>query len=273
MNINDIIKLALIEDIGHSDISTDFLNLCNTTATAKFLVKQAGVICGLEHAKKVFLSVDETVDFKILASDGDLVKPKDVVATVTGKASSLLKAERLALNILQRLSGIASLTKEFVDAVKPYEAKILDTRKTTPLLRQLEKYAVACGGGYNHRFGLFDMIMLKENHIRAAGGITAAVNKVNQKNTCYKLEVETTNLDEVAEAVSVKADRVMLDNMSLEQMKQAVKLYKGQVELEASGGVNLETVNSIAACGVDYISVGQLTHSYKSLDISLLFEE
>jgi nicotinate-nucleotide pyrophosphorylase (carboxylating) len=171
------------------------------------------------------------------------------------------------------MSGIATLTRKHVDLIKPYKAKLLDTRKTTPLLRSLEKYAVRAGGAYNHRFGLYDMIMIKDNHIHAAGSITEAVRRVKRFNTSYKIEVEVKNLEELQEAVQNQVDRVMLDNMSLDQIKEAVRIYSGQIEMEVSGNVKLDTIEAIAATGVDYISSGSLTHSYQSLDISLLFKE
>ncbi len=222
---------------------------------------------------EVFKQVDPEINITLYKRDGDKVVNKEEVAKLVGNPVSLLKGERVALNFIQRMSGIASHTARMVEEIAGTEAKLLDTRKTTPMLRYLEKYSVKVGGGFNHRFGLYDMIMLKENHIRAAGSITKAVNMVKKNNCTYKIEVEVTNLEELKEAVEAKVDRVMLDNMSLECMREAVKLYKGRVELEASGNVRLETIREIAETGVDYISSGALTHSYKSLDISLLFRE
>lgn len=192
---------------------------------------------------------------------------------VEGRPASILQAERTALNFLQRMSGVATVTRRMVDKISGTKARLLDTRKTTPLLRDLEKYSVRVGGGYNHRQGLFDMIMLKENHLRAAGGITPAVAKIKSQNATYKIEVEVTNQEELAEAVAAKVDRVMLDNMSLKEIRASVKAFKNKVELEVSGGINEENILTYAKTGVQFISSGALTHSYKSLDISLLFKE
>jgi len=201
------------------------------------------------------------------------MKPKDEILRVEGRPASILQGERTALNFLQRLSGIATQTRVMVDLISHTRTRLLDTRKTTPLLRSLEKYAVRVGGGFNHRHGLYDMIMLKENHIRAAGGITAAVKRIQAQNSTYKIEVEVTNQDELAEAVAAKVDRVMLDNMSLKEIRAAVKAYKTKIELEVSGGITAENILAYARTGVHFISSGALTHSYKSLDISLLFKE
>ena len=271
MSIDEIIKKSLEEDIGYKDITTENLSLQNTIATADFIAKSSGIIAGINIAKKVFFYVDSDVTFTISKEDGDVVKKGDLIAFVTGNAASILKAERVALNFLQRMSGIASLTHKFVKETEGFSAKILDTRKTTPLLRELEKYAVKTGGGYNHRFGLYDMVMLKENHIRSAGSIAKAVNLIKENDVTHKIEVEVTNIEELKEAVKAKVGRAMLDNMSVEDMKTAVKLFGDKIELEASGNVSLKTVRKIAETGVHYISSGALTHSYKSLDISLLF--
>jgi nicotinate-nucleotide pyrophosphorylase (carboxylating) len=273
MNISKIVKLALTEDIGTGDITTEYLDLDKKITSAYLIAKQDGILCGLDIAFLTFRKVDEHLKCVAYKRDGDTVKSGDTLAKVEGYSSSILQAERVALNFLQRMSGISTLTKCFVDKIKPYKAKLLDTRKTTPLLRKLEKYAVKTGGGFNHRAGLYDMILIKENHIRAAGSIAQAVAMAKQHNTSYKIEVEVSNLTELDEAVNSAVDRIMLDNMSIKKMKEAVKKYGGKVELEASGNVNLDTINEIAATGVDYISCGSLTHSYKSLDISLLFKE
>ncbi|MCK9330718.1 MAG: carboxylating nicotinate-nucleotide diphosphorylase [Candidatus Cloacimonetes bacterium] len=273
MKVKEIIELALQEDIGTGDITTDYLELPKKNKSAYLIAKQAGVLCGLQIAFDAFKIVDESVKCIAYRKDGDMLKIGETFAKVEGYSSSILKGERVALNFLQRLSGIATLTKSFVDNISPFPAKLLDTRKTTPLLRQLEKYAVKTGGAYNHRFGLYDMIMIKENHIHAAGSISQAVKSLKKQNATYRIEVEVTNLEELEEAVNAKVDRVMLDNMSIELMREAVQKYSGKVELEASGNVTLETIHKIASTGVDYISSGALTHSYKSLDISLLFKE
>ncbi len=273
MEIDKIIELALEEDLGTGDITTEYLSLSKKHGIAYLIAKQEGIVCGLKIANEVFKKVDPFIKWVSYKKDGDLVKKGDELAKVEGYSESILKGERVALNFLQRLSGIASLTRKHVDLIKPYKAKLLDTRKTTPLLRVLEKYAVRTGGGFNHRFGLYDMIMIKENHIRASGSITKAVEKIKDRNTSYKIEVEVTNLQELEEAFNNQVDRVMLDNMSIEQIKECVELFGGKVEMEVSGNVKLNTIEAIAATGVDYISSGSLTHSYNSLDISLLFKE
>lgn len=273
MDIFSIIQQALNEDIGTGDVTTEYLQLDNEETQAFLVAKQEGIIAGLEIAFDVFAYLDNQVNCVTYRKDGDTVKPGDEIAKVTGLTSALLQAERTALNILQRLSGIATLTHKYVKAIEPYEARLLDTRKTTPLLRQLERYAVRVGGGFNHRFGLYDMVLIKENHIRAAGSITEAVNRVLDHNTAYRIEVEVTNLKELDEAVACGVDRVMLDNMTVAMMKKAVKKHGNKVELEASGNVRLDTINEIASTGVHYISSGALTHSYQSLDISMLFKE
>ncbi|MCF7920030.1 MAG: carboxylating nicotinate-nucleotide diphosphorylase [Candidatus Cloacimonetes bacterium] len=273
MTINEIIRKSLEEDIQSGDISTENLGLGDQMSKARLICKENGVMAGLEIFSSVFKEIDESVKITFHKHDGERAAKGELLAELFGKAASLLLAERVALNFLQRLSGIATLTAEYVAAIGDNHARLLDTRKTTPLLRQLEKYAVRAGGGFNHRFGLYDMIMLKENHIRAAGSISKAVEQVRNYDTSHKLEVEVTNLTELAEAVAAGVDRVMLDNMALADMRQAVERYQGQVELEASGNVTLATIGAIASTGVDFISSGSLTHSYKSLDISLLFEE
>lgn len=273
MLIEDIIRKSLLEDLGSGDITTRYLDLEPSTSIAYMIAKADGIIAGAEIAKMVFKEVDADLKVTLYRKDGDPVQTGEEIMRIEGRPASILQAERTALNFLQRLSGIASKTNRMVKALGNSKTKLLDTRKTTPLLRDLEKYAVRVGGGFNHRHGLYDMIMLKENHIRAAGGITNAVNKINQHNCTYRVEVEVTNLEEVAEAVACKVDRVMLDNMSLKDIRIAVKTYKKQIEFEVSGGVNEENILSYARTGVQYISSGALTHSYKSLDISLLFKE
>ncbi len=273
MTINELIELSLEEDIKHGDVTTEYLAVNQEYIEAFLVSKDDGILSGLDIAFAVFSTVDPKIKFINYKKDGDLLHKGDHIAKITGSASSILKAERVALNFLQRLSGVSTLTNKFVSKIKPFQAKLLDTRKTTPMLRELEKYAVRVGGGYNHRFGLYDMIMLKENHIRAAGSITEAVKRVKKRNTAYKIEVEVTNLQELQEAIASKVDRVMLDNMSIVDMKKAVDENNGELELEASGNVSLDTISAIASTGVDYISTGAITHSYKSFDISLLFKE
>lgn len=273
MSLEDIIRKSLEEDLGSGDITTRYLELDPDTCTAYMIAKAEGIIAGADIAKQVFKTVDMELKVTLYRKDGDPVVPGDEIMRIEGRPASILQAERTALNFLQRLSGIASKTNRMVKALSGSKTKLLDTRKTTPLLRNLEKYAVRVGGGFNHRYGLYDMIMLKENHIRAAGGITKAVTRVNRHNCTYKIEVEVTNLDEVAEAVACQVDRVMLDNMSLKDIRTAVKTHKKHVEFEISGGVTEENILSYAKTGVQYISSGALTHSYQSLDISLLFKE
>lgn len=267
------IKTALREDVKNGDITTKATISKSKKAVGKFLIKADGVIAGLEIAKAVFKQVDPKVKFEIKIKDGSKVKYGDVAAIVSGKAQSLLTAERTALNFLQRMSGIATSANVYAEKVKHTKAKVIDTRKTVPGLRALDKLAVKLGGSANHRIGLYDMFLIKDNHIEVAGSITKAVEacvKYNKKHrTKFKIEVETKNLKEVEEALQTKADIIMLDNFEIDDMKKAVKLINGRCKAEASGGVNLETVTQIAETGVDYISVGALTHSVKALDISL----
>ena len=255
-----VIKEALREDIGDGDITTNSIVPENLTAEGIFLLKEEGVIAGFDVAKWVFEELGE-VSFIPIIKEGEWIKPGKI-AIIKGKARVLLTGERVALNFLQRLSGIATLTRRFVDRVKGTGVKILDTRKTTPGLRYLEKYAVRVGGGFNHRFGLFDAVLIKDNHIEIAGGVGNALKKVRG-------EIEVKNLDELREALDNGAERVLLDNMSIETLKKAVHIARGKAEVEVSGGVNLENVREIALTGCDYISVGMLTHSAKALDISL----
>lgn len=273
MHRDDFLRLALEEDLGHGDITTDGLGLDHTPALAYLKAKANGVLCGLEMAERVFKLCDPRLSFIGYRKDGDTLTPGMDIAKIEGFAPGILKGERTALNILQRLSGIATMTARWAAILQPYHTRLLDTRKTTPLMRGLEKYAVRMGGACNHRFGLYDMVMLKENHLRAGGGITNAVGIIKKRYTSYKIEVETTCLKEVEEALAAGVDRIMLDNMSIADMEQAVKLVQGRVELEASGGITEETLATVAATGVDFISAGALTHSPRALDISLLFKE
>lgn len=273
MNVNEIVKLALEEDLRHSDITTDNLDLNPKSINAFLIAKESGILSGIDIAYQCFKTIDRSINFVNYKKDGDSLQTKEEIAKITGPSFSILKAERVALNFLQRMSGIATMTNKFVNKIEPYRVKLLDTRKTTPLLRELEKYSVKIGGGFNHRFGLYDMIMLKENHIRAAGSITKAVETIKKHDCIHKIEVEVTNLEELEEAVKAKADRIMLDNMSINEIKEAVKNYGDKVELEASGNINLDTIRNVAETGVHFISSGAITHSYTSLDISLLFKE
>jgi nicotinate-nucleotide pyrophosphorylase (carboxylating) len=268
-----IIELALAEDIHTGDITTESVVTSSCKGRARIIAKEPMVVAGLHVARQVFLTVDPSLKFTPLAQEGEQVAVGALMAEVEGAAASLLTGERVALNFLQRLCGIATVTSHYVEAVKGTGARIVDTRKTTPGLRMLEKYAVRVGGGTNHRSGLYDGVLIKENHIAAAGGITEAVRRARQRIPhTIKVEVETETLDEVREAVSVGADIIMLDNMGISAMAEAVALIGGRALVEASGGMRLEQVRSVAETGVDIISVGALTHSARAMDISLLME-
>jgi nicotinate-nucleotide pyrophosphorylase (carboxylating) len=273
MQLDELILKSLEEDLGNGDLTTNYLDLERTTAVAFMIAKADGIVAGVDIAIRVFKLLDSEVRITIYRKDGDRVKPKEEILRIEGNPSTILKGERTALNFLQRLSGIATKANNLSALIAHTNVKLLDTRKTTPLLRRLEKYAVRVGGGYNHRVGLYDMILIKENHIRAAGGITEALRRVKLHNTTYKIEVEVTSLTELAEAYKAGVDRVMLDNMDIKTIKSAVKKYKGKVELEVSGGINEDNITKYAETGVDYLSCGALTHSVKALDISLLFKE
>jgi nicotinate-nucleotide pyrophosphorylase (carboxylating) len=262
-----LISSALNEDIGSGDITTSSIVSSNRIGKAQLQAKSAGIIAGLPLLP---LILGPKAKYQFYFKDGDKIKNGNILAEIEAPANLLLSRERVLLNFIQRLSGIATLTRKYIDKVKPYPAKILDTRKTIPLYRSLEKYAVRVGGGYNHRFGLYDQILIKDNHIAIAGSITEAVNRV--RKTIKKpmlIEVETKNLKEVQEAINVKADIIMLDNMPIPKIKLAVNLIREQALIEVSGGVNLNTVRAITKTGVDMISVGALTHSAPALDISL----
>ncbi len=270
LQVLEIISRALAEDIGSGDITSEWTIPADLRLRGDLLVKQVGVIAGLEVAALVFATVDPAIQFTPLANDGDRVTRGTVVARVSGPARSILTAERTALNFLQRMSGIATDTRRFVDAVSGTRAVILDTRKTCPGLRLLDKWAVRLGGAQNHRTGLYDMVLIKDNHIAAAGGITQAVKRVRERiPRGILVEVEVKTLAELDEALALGVDRIMLDNMTLDDIREAVRRAQGRVKLEVSGGVSLSTVTKIAATGVDYISVGALTHSPQALDISL----
>lgn len=270
--VEPIVRAALAEDIGSGDITTRCTVPSGLSASAVFLAKSEGVVCGLEIAALAMQLVDPAVRFEPVAVEGQQVTPGDIVAKVSGDARSLLTAERVALNFLQRLSGVASLTRRFVDAVSGTEARIVDTRKTTPGLRVLEKYAVRCGGGTNHRYGLSDGILIKDNHLAAGGGVGACIRAARAGAPhSVRVEVECKNLGQVQEAVASGADIVLLDNMTPDQLREAVAMIAGRALAEASGGVNLSTVSEIAGTGVDIISVGALTHSAPALDIALDF--
>ncbi len=271
--IERIIRTALEEDVGLGDVTTESTVEPGVKARAQLVAKEDFVLAGIDVARKVFQMVDPGVAFEKLLEDRQSVKKGEVLAWIKGDARSLLQGERVALNLLQRMSGVATLTSRFVRQIEGTSATIVDTRKTTPGLRVLEKYSVRAGGGTNHRTSLYDGVLIKENHIAAAGGIAKAVAGAKSRIPhTLKIEVETSNLDEVQQALDAEVEIIMLDNMSLDQMREAVALINGRALVEASGGVNLKRVRDIAETGVDLISVGALTHSYMSVDISMLFQ-
>ena len=268
-----LIDLAFAEDIGDGDHTT----LCCIPDTAMgkshLLIKEDGILAGVEVAKRVFARFDPTMQVEVLINDGAHVKKGDIAMVVTGKVRSLLQTERLMLNIMQRMSGIATMTAKYVERLKGTKTHVLDTRKTTPGMRMLEKQAVKIGGGMNHRIGLFDMILLKDNHIDFAGGIANAINRcheyLKEKGLDLKIEIEVRNFDELRQAMECGGiNRIMLDNFSVEDTKKAVEIVAGRYEIESSGGITFDTIRDYAECGVDFISVGALTHSVKGLDMS-----
>jgi len=269
--IDHLIESALREDMGTGDITTQGTVDKNLIYESEVVARENMVVCGLEIFKLVFMRLADGVFFSLQShTDGDSASSGDVLLRIKGKATALLNGERVALNILQRLSGIATLTRVFVDRAGAVE--ILDTRKTTPGLRVFEKYAVRCGGGKNHRFGLFDAILIKDNHIKAAGGITSAVKRARSKNGPSKpIEVETTNLDEVEEALDSGVDVIMLDNMDLDATLEAVRVIEGKAKIEVSGAVTLDRLGPLAQTGIDCVSIGELTHSPRAVDISMNF--
>lgn len=267
--ISQCIKRALAEDIGAGDVTTDSIVPAGATLRGRIIAKQDGIVAGLDVANEVFSALSAQVVFAAKVTDGTRVMKGSVLAEITGDARALLTGERTALNFLGRMSGIATLTRQFVDAVVGTNATILDTRKTAPGLRMLDKLAVQLGGGQNHRTGLFDMVLIKDNHIDFAGSITAAVERVRATGTTLPIEVETRTLENVREALDLGVERILLDNMSAETMRQAVELTNGRAKLEASGNVTLENVLEVARTGVYYISVGALTHSPRVFDVSL----
>lgn len=273
VKLDQVIRHALIEDIGKGDITTQLTIPGDKITTANILLKQDCVACGLKAAERAFKIVDANTKFEPQVKEAASVKKGKVLATVSGKASSILTAERVALNLLSMLSGIATKTKDYVKQIKPYKVKITDTRKTLPGLRELQKYAVRIGGGYSHRMGLDEMLLIKDNHIK----VTEGYDRLPSVPKGFKIEIEVQNLDEFRHALRFKPDVIMLDNMSLPDMKEAVEIrdktefksHHPPTKLEASGGVDLKNVKQIAACGVDIISVGELTHSVEAVDISL----
>jgi nicotinate-nucleotide pyrophosphorylase (carboxylating) len=274
MNLEEIVSEALKEDVGPGDHTSIATIDAQSVGTAKLVMKSNGVLAGLTAAKEVFRQVDPELKLEIFKPDGSFVEYGDVVFQVSGRARSILVAERTALNFMQRLSGIATQTRQMVKAIKGTKAVILDTRKTTPLLRSLEKEAVRLGGAENHRMGLYDMIMIKDNHVDYAGGIENAIRAVKkyltENNLHLAIEVEVRNFEELLDAMNTEmVDRIMLDNFSVEDIQSAVELIGGKMEIEASGGINIHNVRAYAETGVDYISLGALTHQIASLDMSL----
>ena len=272
--IDDLIKLAFAEDIGDGDHTT----LCCIPETAmgksRLIVKEDGVLAGVDMAERIFHYFDPELRMEVFIRDGAEVKKGDVAFTVEGKTRSLLQTERLVLNVMQRMSGIATTTRKYVKALEGTKTRVLDTRKTTPGMRMMEKEAVKIGGGVNHRIGLFDMILLKDNHVDFAGGIRQAITRAHdylkEKGKNLKIEIEVRNFDELKQALEVGGiDRIMLDNFNTDDTRKAVEMINGRYETESSGGITFETLRSYAECGVDFISVGALTHSVKSLDMSL----
>jgi nicotinate-nucleotide pyrophosphorylase (carboxylating) len=269
-SVDELIKLALKEDIGSGDITTDAIISPDLEGTGDVIAKDHFILAGLDVARHVFNHLDPQVLFSTTFKDGDSLEIDNIVFSVKGKLSSILKGERTALNFIQRLSGIATLTRAYVDRLKGRHAHIVDTRKTTPGWRSLEKYAVKIGGGSNHRMGLYDGVLIKDNHIAACGGIRIAIDTARKRiHHLVKIEVEVTNMAELAEALSAGADVIMLDNMSPDQIRKAVKEINSKALVEVSGGVNLGNLSRLANSGVDLISVGALTHSAKSVDMSM----
>lgn len=272
--IDELLDLAFAEDIGDGDHTTLCCIPADEMGKQHLLVKEEGILAGVEIAKKVFHKFDPELKMIVFINDGAHVKPGDVAFVVEGRVRSLLQTERLMLNIMQRMSGIATMTAKYMERLKGLKTKVLDTRKTTPGMRMLEKEAVKIGGGMNHRIGLFDMILLKDNHVDFAGGIANAINKANEyikanHKDDMKIEIEVRNFDELDEALATgHVDRIMLDNFTPENTKKAVDIVAGRCELESSGGITFDTLRDYGECGVDYISVGALTHSVKGLDMS-----
>jgi nicotinate-nucleotide pyrophosphorylase (carboxylating) len=276
--IEKLIDRALREDVGIGDVTSQCVVDRDLKGTATILAKGKGILAGLKIAQKIFNKVDPSLKFTPFRRDGDRIKPQDKIASISGNIRSILKAERTALNFLQQLSGVATFTSTFVTKVKGTSVKILDTRKTVPGLRALQKYAVKLGGGQNHRMGLYDMILIKENHIKSAGGVDEAIKKAlsfskkKSKSRKFKIEVETRTLKEAEKAAKMGVDMIMLDNMSLSQIRKAVKVIRAldeKIKIEVSGNIDLSNLRQIAKTGVDFISVGALTHSAKALDFSL----
>ena len=271
--IDQLIALSFAEDIGDGDHTTLSCIPADAMGKQRLIIKEEGIIAGVEMAREIFHRFDPTMKMEVYINDGAHVKPGDVAFVVEGKVQSLLQTERLMLNVMQRMSGIATITNEYVKLLEGTKCRVLDTRKTTPGMRIMEKDAVRIGGGCNHRIGLFDMILLKDNHVDFAGGIPQAVSRAQayckEKGKNLKIEVEVRNFDELNQVLALEGvDRVMLDNFSVENTRKAVEIVDGRIEIESSGGITFDTIRSYAECGVDYVSVGALTHSVKSLDMS-----
>lgn len=271
--IDQLIALSFAEDIGDGDHTTLSCIPAGAMGKQRLIIKEEGIIAGVEMAREIFHRFDPTMKMEVYINDGAHVKPGDVAFVVEGKVQSLLQTERLMLNVMQRMSGIATITNEYVKLLEGTKCRVLDTRKTTPGMRIMEKDAVRIGGGCNHRIGLFDMILLKDNHVDFAGGIPQAVSRAQayckEKGKNLKIEVEVRNFDELNQVLALEGvDRVMLDNFSVENTRKAVEIVDGRIEIESSGGITFDTIRSYAECGVDYVSVGALTHSVKSLDMS-----
>ncbi len=272
--IRDLLEMALREDIGTGDITSESIVPADAQAVATIMSKSDGIIAGLDVAAEIFRMLDPEVNFRKLVSDGDQVHSGQELATAEGSARSILTAERTVLNFLQRLSGIATMTSEYVRAASGYPAKIIDTRKTTPGWRVLEKYAVRVGGGHNHRFGLYDAVLIKDNHIAVAGGVAEAVSRARERIPhTMKIEVEGKTMDQVREAIESGADIIMPDNMDVDGIAEAARLINGRAIVEASGGIGLKDIPAIAAAGVDLISIGALTNAAPPLDISMYIQE
>ncbi|MBD1365247.1 carboxylating nicotinate-nucleotide diphosphorylase [Mucilaginibacter sp. ZT4R22] len=272
--IHQFIVNALSEDVGDGDHTSLATIEAGTQGKAKLLVKDTGILAGVELAKEIFEVVDPNLQLEVFLNDGAEVKPKDIAFIVSGDAQNILKAERLVLNCMQRMSGIATKTNEIVDLLQGTNTKVLDTRKTTPGLRYLEKWAVRIGGGVNHRIGLYDMILIKDNHVDYSGGIRQAIENANhyleQTGKKLAIEIEVRNLDELEQVLQTgKVNRILLDNFDFDSLRQAVSMIEGRYITEASGGITIDNIRDYADCGVDYVSVGALTHSVKSLDLSL----
>ena len=268
-DVDSVVRAALEEDAGRGDATSDGLFEPDARCVAVITLGESGVVCGLDIAARIFATLDAGVRVQAEARDGERREAGSALARIEGRARAVLTGERTALNLLGRLSGVATLTSRYVDAIAGTDAVLLDTRKTTPGLRALEKYAVRCGGGTNHRHGLDDGILVKDNHLLLAGGVQAAVERFRSAGAGLPIEVECDTLDQVSEALEAGADRLLLDNMSLRQLREAVRLAGGRVPLEASGGITLDTVRAVAETGVDFVSVGALTRAARSLDVSL----